>query len=92
MAVFDRAVLAARYYELCEQRDQVNAALVDLQAKLELANAEAETARVKANAIAAEIQAKRGGGEAWLALKKEIADIARFFGTVPPKAAPRAVA
>jgi hypothetical protein len=48
------------------------------------ANARCEAARVEALELAAKVEAV-WGGESWLALKKEIADIARFFGRVPPR-------
>ena len=81
---FDRKKMAARYYELCDLRDARYAEAEPLEEKLAAANARCEAARVEANALAAEIEAV-WGGEAWLALKKEIADIARFFGRIPPR-------
>lgn len=83
---FDREQMAARYHELCDQRDAVNQQIAPLQAELEKANAEAIAAQERANAIKARIEQARGGAK-WLELKKEIADIARFFGRVPARTA-----
>lgn len=76
----------ARYYALCDARDQVNALNAPLEAELDQLVAVAEEARVKAEAIAAQIDANRGG-EKWIALKKEIAFIARGLGKIPPRPA-----
>jgi hypothetical protein len=81
---FDRAALARRYHELCDLRDARYAEAAPLEAKLDAANARCEAARVEALELAAKVEAV-WGGESWLALKKEIADIARFFGRVPPR-------
>jgi uncharacterized coiled-coil DUF342 family protein len=69
-----------RYADLCKLRDAANAKAGDLQAKLDAANLRAETARREANEYAAQIQNIRGGGENWLALKKEIGQLARMLG------------
>ena len=68
-------ILKARYKQLCDKRDAVNAEIAPLQAELKAANDEAQVAQNRANAIAAEIQKRRGGRE-WLDLKKEIAALA----------------
>lgn len=68
-------ILKARYKQLCDKRDAVNAEIAPLQAELKAANDEAQAAQNRANAIAAEIQKRRGGRE-WLDLKKEIAALA----------------
>lgn len=74
----------ARYYALCDARDQVNAVNAPLEEALAVQVAIAEEARVKAEALAAQIDANRGGAK-WLALKKEIAFIARGLGRIPPR-------
>lgn len=74
----------ARYRALCAHRDSVNAKNAPLEAELAKLNEQAEAFRVKANAVAAKIDANRGG-EKWLALKKEIAFIARGLGRIPPR-------
>jgi hypothetical protein len=68
----------ARYRELCAQRDAHYADVAPLEKELEAANAECEKYRVKAQAIAAQIDEKRNW-PAWLPLKKEIAMLARFL-------------
>ncbi len=70
----------ARYAELCELRDGANKKAGDLQSKLDAANLKAESARREANEYATQIQNIRGGGENWLALKKEIGQLARLLG------------
>lgn len=74
----------ARYYALCDARDKVNAVNAPLEAALAEQVAIAEVARVKAAEIAARIDANRGGAK-WIALKKEIAFIARGLGRIPPR-------
>lgn len=76
----------ARYYALCDARDQVNALNAPLEEALAEQVAIAEMTRVKAAEIAARIDANRGG-EKWIALKKEIAFIARGLGKIPPRPA-----
>lgn len=70
----------ARYTTLCALRDAANKKLGDLQAKLDKANERSESARREANEYAAQIQNIRGGAEAWLALKKEIGQLAKLLG------------
>lgn len=70
----------ARYAQLCALRDAANKKAESVQKKLDQANERAETARREATQFAAEIQNIRGGGEAWLALKREIAQLARILG------------
>jgi uncharacterized protein YlxW (UPF0749 family) len=70
----------ARYAKLCRLRDAANKKAGDLEAKKEAANARSESARREAMQHAADIQNIRGGGEAWLALKKEISQLARLLG------------
>mgnify|MGYP000644393820 CR=1 FL=1 len=76
---------AARYYELTDQRDAVNAKIAPLQAALDQANAAAQEAQAKANAIAQKISDERGG-QKWLDLKREIGLLSRAFGgKIPPR-------
>lgn len=86
MTQFTKEAMAARYHELCAQRDAVNAKTAPLQAELDAANAAAQEASNKAAAIAAQIQAARGGS-AWVDMKKEIGLIATALKTIPPRAA-----
>ena len=67
--------LQAEYASACAERDAVNAANAATEAELEKANAEAEAARVRALALAEQIDAKRGG-QAWLDLKRRIGRLA----------------
>ena len=69
------AALQAEYEAACAERDVVNAKNAPIEAELEKVNAEAEAARVRALALAAEIDANRGG-EAWLELKRRIGRLA----------------
>ncbi len=69
-----------RYQMLCELRDAAYEKCGDLQSKLDDANSRSESARREANEYAAQIQNIRGGGENWLALKKEIGQLARLLG------------
>jgi uncharacterized coiled-coil DUF342 family protein len=69
-----------RYKHLCALRDGANKKCGDLQSKLDAANLRAEAARREAEQHAAAIQNIRGGGENWLALKKEIGQLARLLG------------
>lgn len=73
---FTEKNLKARYDELCAKRDAVYASQKSLEADLAVFNAEAESARVKAAEIAAQIDAQWVEAN-WFALKKEIALIAK---------------
>lgn len=73
---FNENTLKARYDELCAKRDSVYAEQAALEAQLDVLNAEAESARIKAAAVAAEID-KIFVANNWIALKKEIALIAK---------------
>ncbi len=66
----------ARYEELCALRDSVNEKNAPLEEQLTAANAEAEAARVRAHALAEQIDANRGNA-LWLAMKKEIGILAK---------------
>ena len=69
-----------RYKLLCELRDAANAKAAEVIAKRDAANERAEVARREAMQHAAELQNIRGGAENWLALKKEIGQLARLLG------------
>ena len=71
------------YYRLCDLRDSVNAKVKPLQAKLDEACAVTIAAQEKERAIAAEIEAVWGPD--WIALKKQIADLARSIGKIPAR-------
>ena len=73
---FTEHTLKARYEELCAKRDAVYAAQKPLEAELAQYNAEAEAARVKAAEVAAKIDAQWQEAN-WIALKKEIALLAK---------------
>lgn len=72
----------AQYRALCAVRDQVNAVNAPLEAALAEQVAIAEIARVKASEIASQIDANRGGVK-WLAMKTQIAQLARALGKIP---------
>lgn len=73
-----------RYYALCDVRDETYAKVKPLRAELELLNAQVQLAQDKANAKALEISNALGGKD-WLTLKKEIAQLARSLGRIPPR-------
>lgn len=77
--------ILARYYALCDQRDAVNLANTVLQTQLDAKNAQIIVLQEEALAIRAQIDGNRGGGEAWLSLKKELAMLARALGKIPPR-------
>lgn len=77
------AVLTKTYYDLCDLRDKVNAAVEPVQAELDAANLAVQEAQQKAADLAAKIDAMRGGEE-WLVLKRKIANIARYFAPRVP--------
>ena len=74
--------LLKSYRELCATRDAVNAKNEPLERQLDAANARAAAAKQEADAIAAQIDANRGG-QKWLDLKYQIAVLARALGRVP---------
>lgn len=77
-------MIVARYYDLCDQRDAVNAKIVPFQKELDAANTKVQEAQAEAVAIADKIQALRGG-QKWLDLKKEIGSIASALRRIPPR-------
>lgn len=72
----------ARYSALCAHRDAVNAKNAPLEAELAKLNEQAEAFRVKAEAVAAQIDDNRGR-EKWLAVKREIRVLAVGLGKIP---------
>lgn len=80
----DRAVVQARYNELCAIRDQINSNTASRRKELEDAANAAEVARV-ASVKVAELLYKERGGSKWFALKKEIGILAKTLsGILPP--------
>lgn len=80
----DRAVVKARYDELCALRDSINSQVAPLRKQLETEANEAEAARVKSMVTAKELFDKRGGSK-WFQLKKEIGILAKTLsGILPP--------
>jgi uncharacterized coiled-coil DUF342 family protein len=78
----DGAVLKSvqqRYEDLCRLRDGAKKKAEDLQKKLDKANEKAEAARREAMQISDQITEVRGGAEAWLSLKREIAQLANVI-------------
>lgn len=71
-----RAALEAEYAQACAQRDAVNAQIAPLRQQLEQVNTDAEALRVQAQDLADKIDALRGGGSTWLALKRRIGKLA----------------
>lgn len=91
MPAFDREKMVARYYALCDVRDAAYAEAAPIEAKLDAANLRAMAAQQEAEKLAEEIEqtwakhSEDGTKTGWLALKKEIADIARFLHKIPPR-------
>lgn len=79
--------MVARFYELCDQRDALYAKAQPLEDELDKANVECEQARLRAEKIASQIDTVLGRDK-FLALKREIAQIARYLGKIPARAAP----
>lgn len=73
-----------KYYAMCDLRDATYEKVKPLRAELESLNSQVLLAQEKANAKAAEISAALGGKD-WVALKKEIAQLARSLGRIPPR-------
>ena len=69
------AALQEEYTAACAEREAVHATNAPIEAELDKANAEAEAARVRANELAAQIDANRGG-QVWLDLKRRIGRLA----------------
>lgn len=68
--------LLAEYKKLVDQRDKTLADVKGLQDALDVANQEANAARLKAAALAQKLSDAKNGVE-WLKLKKNIAMLAR---------------
>lgn len=69
-----------RYEMLCALRDEANKKAEPVRKKLDAANERAQIATRQAAELAAEVLNIRGGAEKWLALKKEIGQLARLLG------------
>lgn len=80
----DRQLQLEKYYAMCDARDEVLKVIAPLQADLDVLNAQAEEARVKAMAKAAEIEV--AWGPDWVTLKRRIGEMAKVLGKVPPRA------
>lgn len=78
-----KAALVAKYYELCDQRDAVYAKARPVESALAAQSAVVQAEQAKEAALAAEVEAIWGPN--WIALKKEIADIARTLVKIPPR-------
>jgi chromosome segregation ATPase len=96
MAMPSREEMVRRYYELCDRRDAAYEEADPLEKKLDAANAKVMAAQAEASALAEQIEetwaaaSDDGTREGWLALKKEIADIAAFLRKIPPRPAEKA--
>lgn len=76
---FSKQAMLEAYSKLVAQRDEKNADVASLQDALDKANVEAHKAREKAEKLALAISEAKGGQE-WLALKTNIATLARALG------------
>lgn len=61
----------AEYESMCAERDRRNGLNVELQKELDVANAQAEAARIRAAGLADQIEQNWGRG-GWIVLKKRI--------------------
>lgn len=79
--------MGQRLAELCALRDQVNALNAPIEVQLNQVNAQIEALRLQAMALAEQVDANRGGGERWFALKREIGMLAQVMSGRRPQAA-----
>ena len=70
------------YRELCAVRDTVNAKVAPVQIALDKAIAATQKAQAEEAKLASQIDALWGSD--WIALKREIANLARSLGKIPP--------
>jgi len=84
MPTTTKELMLARYYELCDKRDEVNKRIVPLQVELDKWNAKVAEAQAAARDTKAEIEAERDG-PAWLELKTEIMQLAAVLHFIPPR-------
>lgn len=77
--MYTEDAMLTRYNELKAKVEEVYKKNEPLEEALAKANADAEAARLRAVEIAAEIDTNFGG-QSWLALKKEVALLARNLG------------
>lgn len=78
-----RAALIATYYKLCDARDAVYAEAAPIEAQLAAASAKVIAAQAEEAKLAREVEA--AWGPEWLALKKEIASLAKALGKIPAR-------
>ena len=79
-----RALMLNRYWDLCDQRDAVNAKVAPVQAELDETNVEIERLRVRSIDLKGDIEAERDG-PAWLDLKSEIGRLASALRFTPKR-------
>lgn len=79
-----RGKLLEQYYSLCDARDAVYAKAKPAEEALAAAVARTQECQAAENAAAREVEAIWGPN--WLALKKEIAQLAAVLGKIPPRA------
>lgn len=70
------AALKVEYEAECAQRDAVNQANAPLELELEQVNAQIEALRPRQSELSAQIDANRGSGAEWHALKRRIGRMA----------------
>lgn len=76
--------MVARYYELCDQRDKLYKAAQPYEDELTQVNSQIETLRAKQQELSEKIDDTLGR-ENFLAIKKEIGQIASFLRSIPPR-------
>lgn len=86
MELNSRQALEQRYHELCAKRDATDAAVAPLKARMHAAAERADLARVEATELRRQIEAQRGGFEQWVALKREIGQLADRLKFIAPRA------
>lgn len=78
-----RGKLVDAYYALCDQRDATYAKAAPVEAELAKASAAVQAAQAVESDLACQVEAIWGPD--WLALKREIANLARSLGRIPPR-------
>ena len=79
-----RGKLLEQYFTLCDARDAVYAKAAPVQAELDKAIAATQACQATEAALAREIESIWGPN--WVAMKKEIAQLAAVLGKIPPRA------
>lgn len=77
---FSREALTRRYYELCDQRDAIKAKVAPIEAEMAKVAAQHEAARLRLAELTKKRTEARGGGEAFVSMKQEIAMLAKALG------------